>query len=287
MKNKKTKLKDNQIDLKHGFILEPVKHPKGDENGNLEGYLSYMGEEVELENKRFYSDTVEMVRDFDNRIIPEFINKREIKVFKYLTDDSISNFVKRYLLKNQITYGRVIDVIDLLREDGYAIPTNKDKTQVSNLIEFYLCVDRLSSELKRQLISFGFIADRNVNNKKDHGSFTKHEKCKNIVFTRYPWTNGFKVMSVINDFVNMTDNDLSYNTDIKTFKKVSPDAHKYLKDILAVFNKVHLKTKDTLENISYLEIANEFKRYLHENKKELLDIWSKRQPSNYGKYEED
>ena len=54
MKNKKTKLKDNQIDLKHGFILEHVKHPKGDENGNLEGYLSYMGEEVELENKRFY-----------------------------------------------------------------------------------------------------------------------------------------------------------------------------------------------------------------------------------------
>ena len=26
----KIKLKENQIDLKHGFILELVKHPKGD-----------------------------------------------------------------------------------------------------------------------------------------------------------------------------------------------------------------------------------------------------------------
>ena len=30
---KKIKLKENQIDLKHGFILELVKHPKGDQYG--------------------------------------------------------------------------------------------------------------------------------------------------------------------------------------------------------------------------------------------------------------
>ena len=41
-------------------------------------------------------------------------------------------------------------------------------------------------------------------------------------------------------------------------KKVSKDAHKYLKDMLSVFNKVNLKTKDTLEDINYEEIKNEF-----------------------------
>ena len=32
-KMKKLKLKENQFDLKHGFILELVKHPKGDQYG--------------------------------------------------------------------------------------------------------------------------------------------------------------------------------------------------------------------------------------------------------------
>ena len=291
MKNKKVKLKDNQIDLKHGFMLELVKHPKGDQYGNLEGFLTHNGEEVDISKftsyTRFYSDKVEAASDFDNRIIPDYISKNNIKLFKYLTDEQIHAFVKKYLLANKITYGTVIDVIEVLREDGYQIPNNNDKTQVGNLIEFYACVDRLSNEFKKHLISFEFIADRNINNKKDHGPFNKHEKCRNIVFTRYPWTNGFKAMSVINDFVTMTETDLSYNTDIKTFKKVSPDANKYLKNLLSVFNKLNIKTKDTLDNLSYIEIASEFKKYLKENKRELLDIWSKRQPTNYGVYREE
>src|SRR5574344_111295 len=161
---KKTMLKDNQIDLKHGFVLELVKHPIGDMNGNLEGFLTYIGKEVEVEpkNKRFYSDQVEAVKDFDNRIIPEFISgNSEIKVFKYLKDNVMYDFVKKYLMEKQVTYGMVIDVIQVLEDDGYKIPSNTDKTQVGNLIEFYLCVDRLSAEFKKHLKDFGFIADRN------------------------------------------------------------------------------------------------------------------------------
>ena len=77
MKNKKTKLKENQIDLKHGFILELVKHPKGDQYGNLEGFLTHNGEEVDISKitsyTRFYSDKVDAISDFDNRIIPDYI----------------------------------------------------------------------------------------------------------------------------------------------------------------------------------------------------------------------
>lgn len=284
---KKTMLKDNQIDLKHGFVLELVKHPIGDMNGNLEGFLTYIGKEVEIEpkNKRFYSDQVEAIKDFDNRIIPEFISgNSEIKVFKYLKDNVMYDFVKKYLMEKQVTYGMVIDVIQVLENDGYKIPSNTDKTQVGNLIEFYLCVDRLSAEFKKHLKDFGFIADRNVNNTIDHPKFIKHEKCKNIVFTRYPWTNGFKAISIINDFVSITENDLSFNTDIDVFKKVSKDAHKYLKNMLSVFNKVNLKTKDVLETINYEEIKNEFRIYYKENKEDLVEIWSKRQPKNYGIY---
>ena len=212
---KRRVLKENQIDLKHGFILELVKHPIGDVNGSLEGFLTYMDKEIDIDNKRFYSESTEAIRDFDNRIIPEFISKNNnIKVFKYLKDDAMFDFVKKYLIEKQLTYGMVIDVIKVLEEDGYAIPSNKDKTQVGNLIEFYLCVDRLSAEFKKHLKHFGFIADRNVNNTIDHPKFNKHEKCKNIVFTRYPWTNGFKAISIINDFVSITENDLSFNTDI-------------------------------------------------------------------------
>ena len=284
MKKRKA-LKENQIDLKHGFVLELVKHPVGDANGSLEGFLTYIDKEIDIDNKRFYSEPTEAIRDFDNRIIPEFIGKNNnIKVFKYLKDDAMFDFVKKYLTEKQLTYGMVIDVIKVLEEDGYAIPNNKDKTQVGNLIEFYLCVDRLSAEFKKHLKHFGFIADRNVNNTIDHPRFIKHEKCKNIVFTRYPWTNGFKAISIINDFISITENDLSFNTDIDIFKKVSKDAHKYLKDMLSVFNKVNLKTKDTLEDINYEEIKNEFREYFKENKQTLVDIWSKRRPVNYGVY---
>lgn len=285
-KRKKTVLKENQIDLKHGFILELVKHPIGDMNGDIEGFLTHNDNEIEILNKRFYSEPTEAIKDFDNRIIPDYINNTNIKIFKYLINDNMYDFVRNYLIKKQLTYGVVINVIQVLEEDGYKIPSNKDKTQVGNLIEFYLCADRLSAEFKKHLKEFGFIADRNVNNKVDHPSFKKHEKCKNIVFTRYPWTNGFKVINVINDFVSMTENDLSFNTDIDVFKKVSKDAHKYLKNMLSIFNKVNLKTKDTLENINYEEIKNEFKEYYRENKTELIEIWSKRRPTNYGVYTE-
>ena len=69
-------------------------------------------------------------------------------------------------------------------------------------------------------------------------------------------------------------------------KKVSKDAQKYLKDMLSVFNKVNLKTKDTLEDINYEEIKNEFREYFKENKQTLVSVWSKRRPVNYGVYTE-
>lgn len=278
------KLKENQVDLKHGFVLELVKHPIGDQNGNLEAYLTHNDNEVEITNKRFYSEATEAIKDFDIRIIPEYISQTDIKIFKYLDDDNMFKFVQDYLNKNQLTYGMVIDVIQVLKEDGYKIPSYKDKTQVGNLIEFYLCVDRLSAEFKRHLKHFGFIADRNINNKKDHPSFDKHPKCKNIVFTRYPWTNGFKAISIIDEFVTTTENDLSFNTDIEVFKKVSKDAHKHLKNVLSVFNKTNLKTKDMLDSINYGDIKDEFKRYYKENRTELIELWSKRRPTNYGVY---
>jgi len=281
---KKIVLKENQIDLKHGFVLELVKHPIGDMNGDLEGFLTHNGNEIEILNKRFYSEPTEAIRDFDNRIIPDYINNTDIKIFKYLINDSMYDFVKNYLIKKQLTYGMVIDVIQVLEEDGYKIPSYKDKTQVGNLIEFYLCVDRLSAEFKRHLKHFGFIADRNINNKKDHPSFDKHPKCKNIVFTRYPWTNGFKAISIIDEFVATTENDLSFNTDIEVFKKVSKDAYKHLKNVLSVFNKTNLKTKNMLDSINYRDIKGEFKRYYKENRTELVEIWSKRRPTNYGVY---
>ena len=284
MKKRKA-LKENQIDLKHGFVLELVKHPVGDTNGSLEGFLTYMDKEIDIDNKRFYSESTEAIRDFDNRIIPEFISKNNnIKVFKYLKDDAMFDFVKKYLTEKQLTYGMVIDVIKVLEKDGYVIPSNKDKTQVGNLIEFYLCVDRLSAEFKKHLKHFGFIADRNINNEKDHLSFDKHPKCKNIVFTRYPWTNGFKAISIIDEFVTTTENDLSFNTDIEVFKKISKDAYKHLKNVLSVFNKTNLKTKDMLDGINYKDIKDEFKRYYKENRAELIEIWSRRRPTNYGVY---
>ena len=56
--------------------------------------------------------------------------------------------------------------------------------------------------------------------------------------------------------------------------------------MLSVFNKVNLKTKDTLEDINYEEIKNEFREYFKENKQTLVGIWSKRRPVNYGVYTE-
>ena len=79
-----------------------------------------MDKEIDIDNKRFYSESTEAIRDFDNRIIPEFISKdNNIKVFKYLKDDAMFDFVKKYLTEKQLTYGMVIDVIKVLEKDGY------------------------------------------------------------------------------------------------------------------------------------------------------------------------
>lgn len=289
VRKKKIVLKPNQFDMGNGFLLEIVIHPIGDMNGKLEGFLSYQGSELEISDKRFYGNNVECMEDFEKRIIPQYISGTNIKIFKYLDNDHMYNFTKEYLLKNKdkITYGKVINVIHILEEDGYEIPKWNDKAQVNNLIDFYKCVDRLSGEFRIHLREFGFPADRNVNNTTDHGDFKKHDKCKNIVFTRYPWTNGFKAIRTINDFVTITDNDLSINTDMATFKRVSSPTHSYLKDVLAIFNKINLKTKQSLEDISYKEITDNFKKHIKENKKELLITWSKRRPKNYGVYRDE
>ena len=131
---------------------------------------------------------------------------------------------------------------------------------------------------------FGFTADRNINNRKDHSSFTKHEKCKNIIFTRYPWSNGFKAISAINDFVTFTDNDLSKEVDMNTLKKISPETQQHLKGVLSLFNKLNLRTKETLEDLDYDKLRKEFKKHIKENNHELVSVWSKRRPLNYGKY---
>ena len=41
--------------------------------------------------------------------------------------------LKKYLKEKQLTYGMVIDVIKVLEEDGYAIPSNKDKIKVGHI----------------------------------------------------------------------------------------------------------------------------------------------------------
>lgn len=286
MGKKKTQLKPNQFDLGNGFLLEIVKHPKGDVNGDLEGYLSHQGVEIELTNKLFYSDNVEAINDFEKRIIPEYISGTNIKVFKYLDNEHMFNFTRDYLLNNKdkITYGYVLDMIQILKEDGYEIPCAKDKVQISNLMDFHSCVNRLGKEFKEHLILFGFNADRNVNITTDHPSFEKHLDLKNIVFTRYPWSHGFKALSAINDFVTFTDNDLSKEIDMVTLQKVSGDTHKYLSNVLSLFNKLNLRTKQNLEDLDYALIRKEFKKHIKENKQELLKVWSKRRPLNYGVY---
>lgn len=279
--------KDERHNLGHGFKVMVVETIADIDGNNLEGFLYYQDAEVMVsENDRKYLNKIELYNDFNNRVIPAYISKNDVKIFKYLDDELMHKFTKEYLLKNKdkITYGKIIDVIEVLREDGYKIPDWNDKAQVSNLLDFYKCVDRLSKEFRFHLRDFGFPADRNINNTVDHPVFDKHIKCKNIVFTRYPWTTGYKAIKIVNDFLTMTENDLTANTDMKTFKKLSPGAHTHLEIITKLFNKIHIKTKRAVEELSYTELATEFKMYIKEHKQELLDIWSTKRPKNYGVY---
>lgn len=283
-KIKKRKLKDNEYDLGHGFILEMVLHPKGDEYGRLEGFLEYDGNPVDIGVNRFYGEVTEAMNDFNNRVIPVYINKNNIKVFKYLDDKYMVDFVKSYLLENRVTYGMVLDVITILKDHGYDIPKNNDNVKVRNVLEFYSCVDRLSKEFKRQLRLFKFTADRSVTNTVDHPKFNKHIKCRNIVFTRFPWSNGFKAISTINDFMTVTDNNLKDDIEMDEYKKFSEGAHKNLDAVLSMFNKINLKTNETLDNIGFDTVVYQFKSFYKDTRHELVSYWSKQQPVNYGVY---
>lgn len=181
---KKTMLKDNQIDLKHGFVLELVKHPIGDMNGNLEGFLTYIGKEVEIEpkNKRFYSDQVEAIKDFDNRIIPEFISgnsgwllhkeestdscKEQMEKRKEILDSKIKDFELAWKEKNEFySYPYVYGLIPMFGNYQFSFTDcslsfledfvsflNEDKSRLNNLEDSkYDFLEKIIDDFKKSL----------------------------------------------------------------------------------------------------------------------------------------
>lgn len=281
---------ENIHDLGHGFKVELVRTVPDEKGCDIEGYLYFKDEAINIaQGGRLYENNVEALEDFNNRIIPAYVTKNDVKEIKYLKGpEVIEDFVKKYLLKNKknITYGTTLDVIKILNKEGYQAPDESDTTQVHNLLEYYKCIDSISAELKKQLVMFGFPADRNRNDTTDHVEGVSHLRCKNLVYTRYLWINGFKAIKVVKDFLKTTENDLTAGTDMVTLEKKSQEVYEVLTNVTTALNTVHYVTKDGVTATNFNDYANEFKDYIRNNKSELIKVWSRRRPKNYGVYKD-
>lgn len=280
------------FNLGHGFNLELVKTIPNDKGCELEGFLTFNGAPVMLDKKDegvLYPDKTSVINDFNTRIIPKYVSKLDVKAIKFLdTEEQIKVFVTEYLRehKKDITYGTTIDVIKILKTKGYVLPDEEDSAQVYNLMQFFRCVDKLSYEFKRQLVMFGFPADRNTKDSVDHQKGDRHLRCKNIVYTRFPWITGYKTISLVNNFIKATECDLSDGLDTKTLKKKSPELYDILINLTSTLSTINDSTKAGMEYSNFSGMTSVFKTYIRNNKFELIKKWSRRRPKNYGVYKD-
>ncbi len=274
------------IELGNNYSVEVIKTIPDADGADLEGFLYFdkkMLDNITTYTK--YKTIEELVIDFKTNILPKYIRENKVQSIKGLiTSKDINIFVKKYLAVANLTWGTSIDTLEVLVNDGYIIPKAED--QCFNIIEYQeylLTVTKISLEITNQLKTLGFGADRNTSNVNDHIVIDKHPLCMNIVYTRYPWTAGYKMYKTVKQFEATVNSRHIGSMDMEEFKKKDKEGYNHLIKLSSSLAAAGLKISDIFSEDFNPNMAT-FSQYIDENIVRLVKKYSKLRPDRYNEF---
>ena len=274
------------VKLNSGYSVKIIKTIADSKGNAYEGYLIYRDKLVkDFKHDKLYITPDKLVITFLTKVLPAFIKKNKIGDLKHLQKKKdIHDFVKDYLLKNKITWGYTLDIIYILEEAGYKMPTISDRNfSIVRYKEYLEVVNKVSLMFVKRLNSFGFSADRVNSNTKHHPIKTKHDGCRNLIFTRYPWSNGYRANKTVKSLHGKMGKSFLRGKDIKTLSELHVDVAGSLKTLDDVMRKDAKKIECLLSEGFDLAFDN-FDELVSGKQHDLIKVFQKLSPVNYGKY---
>lgn len=182
------------INLGRGYSAELFRGVKDEKGNEWEAFLLFDGVMAEgFEGTGMFPTAEELVVYLKEVVVPQYITDNKIGAIRGLTSSSERfELVKTYILANKICYGATVDTIEVMESFGYMLPKVEDeKFDAFEYIEYLKLAGKLANEFVNQFNSFGFCSDKNNKNTKFH-PVKKPMKFGNLVYTRFPWTAGYK-----------------------------------------------------------------------------------------------
>jgi len=280
--------KNTRIDLGNNYSVE-VKETLPDSKGNrFEGFLYYKRTFInDVAYTGLYPTPEALVVDYKENILPDYLRgNKDHKINTLNTKDGIYEFVKKYLVGSKLTWGSTVDVIEILAASGYHLPKIEDgEFDFAEYSAYKVVVPKISLEMTKQLKSFGFDADRNSRNTKNHPVKETKKGWYNVVYTRYPWTPGYKLIKTLNTFIAASGGSFVVGKDLTSFKKNDAVGYEMLKLMVESMKDMHIATKQSSLDTGLERAIIDFKDYIDENENELVATYSKKRPVKYGKYD--
>lgn len=282
---------EDKIDLGNGFSYEVIETVPDNNGCSLEGFLYYLNDIlVGYKSKRLYKSEKSLCKHMKNVVLPEYINDHGGAVYSiryFLEDNVVYEFVKEFLLNNKITWGSTLDIIEVLESAGYYLPKHGEKGFTVDELNLYISVvNQVSLEMLKHLKSFGFGADRNMSVTKDHVVKEKYGKgCSNIIYTRYPWTAGYKMIKTVMSFLSISSHNFLAGQDTSEFKTKDPEAYEFLDALTEYLKDVNVEANNVVSETGFRAAAIDFVSYMDDNSSELCAKYKLKSPVNYGVYE--
>jgi len=270
------------VNLGNGFKVEPVRGLPNSKGADIQGFL-YLNGELVLDNiEKKYKTVKGLINFFKTKVVPEYIENNANKVFtiKYFrAENSISEFITAYLSANTIFWGQVIDVIAILKAYGYTIPEKKDKGYDSEEDqEWMTIINEVSREMLKRIKKLGFGADQNTSNRDGHDKTPRHFKCHNLIFTRYPWTSGYKIIKSVNSFLSISGMNFFAGQNYSEFQNKDPEAYEFVRALREYLKDIHVEMHTITSSTGFRRAALDFIEYMDEHKDALHAKYKKKSP---------
>ena len=276
------------IALGRGYYVEIVETVPDKKGNTLEGFLYYGNTLLnDLPFFGLFAAREKLVVEFVTVILPKYIREHKTDAVKgLLTPSEVKSFVREYISGTKINYGQTIDIIQVLASKGYHLPVVEDDAfDHDTYMAFQALSPIISLELVKQLKSFGFGADRDNGDKKNHEiKEVKGSGWMNIVYTRYPWTGGYKMIKSVKSFINSSGNNAISGQDLTIFKKNDLIGYDFMMDTFDKMGEFKLGAKQLSLDCGFDASALDFVGHIDANIFELVKFYSKKRPVGYGKY---
>lgn len=274
------------IKLGRGYSAELFRGVPDIDGNEWEAFLLFDGEMAEdFDGTGLFATAEELVIHLKEVVVPRYITDNRVGAIKGLTSPSERfELVKEYITENQITYGNTIDTIEVLKGFGYKLPQVEDEEfDAFEYIEYLKLAGKLATEFVSQLNSFGFCADKNNKNTKFH-PVKKPMKFGNLVYTRFPWTAGYKGEKAVAIGLAALKVDHLSGTDLARLMKDDSDlAQSLLKSNTAKLDDAVIATKIFSENFE--EAMADFKEQAVAGEDVRVNRYRQVQPARYGQYD--